>query len=106
MSVADGVDGRVDVAGDDEVARPAEMTLDRARENGKVHPRAADGRIVAHRRLWGTRSSGHVSSDQATRSRCDGVRVAGTAPCRAYSAAARRSVRWCAWKVMMEFILD
>ena len=35
VSVANGVNGRVDVAGDVRVARPAEMTLDRARENGK-----------------------------------------------------------------------
>jgi hypothetical protein len=84
VSVADGVDGRVDVAGEGEVARPAEMTLDRARENGKAHPRAGEGRVVTHRRSWGGRSSGHLSSDQATSSRCDGLRIAGTGPCRVY----------------------
>jgi hypothetical protein len=85
VSVADGVDGRVDVAGDREVARPAEMTLDRARENGKAHPRAGDGRVVAHRGSRRGRSSGHLSSDQATSSRCDGLRVTGTAPCCVYA---------------------
>jgi hypothetical protein len=84
VSVAYGVDGRVDVAGDGEVARPAEMTLGRARENGKAHPRAAGGGFVAHRRSGRTRSSGHLSSDQATSSRCDGLRVTGTAPCCVY----------------------
>ena len=105
MSVADGVDGRVDVAGDGEVARPAEMTLDRARENGKAHPRAAGRGFVAHRRSGRTRSSGHLSSDQATSSRCDGLRVTGTAPCRVYvlSGDAIRTVT--SGEVMIESIL-
>jgi hypothetical protein len=80
VSVADGVDGRVYVAGDGEVARPAEMALDRARENGKAHPRPGDEGVVAHRRSRSGRSSGHLSRDQATSSRCDGLRVTGTAP--------------------------
>jgi hypothetical protein len=79
VRVADGVDGRFDIAGDGKVARPAEVTVDRAGENGKARPRAGDGRVVAHRRSHGGRSSGHRSSDQATRSRCDGLRTTGTA---------------------------
>jgi hypothetical protein len=85
VSVTDGVDGRVDVAGDGEVTRPAEVTLSRTRENGKARPRAGDGRVVAHRASCPGRSSGHRSSDQATSSRCDGLRVTGTAPYRVYA---------------------
>jgi hypothetical protein len=61
------------------------MTLGRARENGKVHPRAAGGGFVAHGRSRRARSSGHLSSDQATSSRCEGLRVTGTAPCCVYA---------------------
>lgn len=74
------VDCRVDVAGDSEVARPAEMTFDGACKNGKSHPRDGDDQVVAHGRSRGGRSSGHFGSDQVTSSRCDGLRSAGTAP--------------------------
>jgi hypothetical protein len=52
------------------------------RENGKAHARAGGRRVVAHRRSCRGSSSGNISSDQATSSRCDGLRVTGTAPCR------------------------